>query len=249
MDGFKIPGGKVEIWRDAEEISRRAAELFVGLAREAIAHRGRFNVALAGGSTPRRTYESLVGEDYVTRVDWEQVHFFWSDERCVPPTDPESNYLMAAEALLNPLHLAPGQIHRMHGEDEPPGAAAAYEKEVRRHFGADGPHFDLIYLGMGDDGHTASLFPGTDALQDREHLVAAPWVEKVKSFRLTFTLPTLNAAAQVIFLTAGSAKAQALKEVLTADDGGKRLPASLVRPVNGELLWLVDEAAAALVER
>lgn len=246
MNGFKITGGTVEIWRDSVEISRRAAEMFTGIAREAIAERGRFDVALSGGTTPRMTYELLASEEYSTRVDWPLVHFFWSDERCVPPGNEQSNYLLAAEAMLNHLPIEPEQIHRMHGEDEAKQAAAAYEAELRTHFRSDEPRFDLIYLGMGDDGHTASLFPGSAAIEDRDHMIAAPFVEKFQTHRLTMTLRTINAAAQVIFLTAGAAKANVLREVLRDGETEARpLPARLVRPTSGDLLWLVDEAAAA----
>jgi 6-phosphogluconolactonase len=245
MNGFKIRGGTVEVWRDAAEISRRAAELFVGIAREAIEDRGRFNVALAGGSTPRITYELLASEYFVARVEWEHVHFFWSDERCVAPDNDQSNYLMAAEAMLDRLPLKPEQIHRMRGEDDPAAAAAAYEAELRAHFGDSDVRFDLIFLGMGDDGHTASLFPGSEVLQDREHLVAAPYVKKFDTYRLTMTLVALDLAAQVIFQTCGAAKAAALKQVLyDGETDGPELPARQVRPVSGDLLWLVDEAAA-----
>ncbi|MEO6390845.1 MAG: 6-phosphogluconolactonase, partial [Pyrinomonadaceae bacterium] len=222
------------------------AEMFTGIAREAIAERGRFDVALSGGSTPRMTYEMLASEEYSSRVDWPLVHFFWSDERCVAPDNEQSNYLLAAEAMLNHLPIEPEQIHRMHGEDESAQAAAAYEAELRTHFGSDEPRFDLIYLGMGDDGHTASLFPGSPAVDDLDHLVSAPFVEKFQTHRLTMTLLTINAAAQVIFLTAGAAKTNVLREVLRdGDSGAAPLPARLVRPANGDLLWLVDEAAAA----
>lgn len=246
MEGFKIPGGSVEIWEDPTEISRRAAEMFVGIAREAIAERGRFSVALAGGSTPRLTYELLASEEYVPRVEWDKVHFFWSDERCVPPGDDQSNYLMAAEAMLNHLPLEERQIHRMRGEDEPADAAASYQKELLEYFAGEEPRFDLIMLGMGDDGHTASLFPGSVVEGDREHLVAAPFVTKFDTHRLTLTLFTLNLAGQVMVLAAGAGKASALKQVLHDNrDRADELPARLVRPVNGERLWLVDEAAAS----
>ncbi len=249
MEGFKIPGGSVEIWENAVEISRRAAEMFTGIAREAIAERGRFNVALSGGATPRLTYELLAGEDYVARVEWEHVHFFWSDERCVPPGDDQSNYLMAAEALLNRLPIEPEQIHRMHGEDDPVQAATAYQDDIVRHFDGDEPRFDLIMLGMGEDGHTASLFPGSVVEGDAENLVAAPFVPKFNGHRLTMTLFTLNLAAQVMVLTAGVGKAKALKEVLRDDtEVSDELPARRVHPVNGERLWLVDEAAASQLD-
>ncbi|MBV9957154.1 MAG: 6-phosphogluconolactonase [Acidobacteria bacterium] len=247
MNSLRINGARVEVWRDVGEISERAAELVIGIAREA-AGRGEFTLALSGGSTPRALYELLATEEKSARVPWEQTQVFWSDERCVPPDDAESNYRLAHEALLSRVPVPAEHVHRMRGEDEPGAAAAAYAGELEKNVGAGDPRLSLILLGMGEDGHTASLFPQTDALKDTVHTVAANYVEKLKSHRLTMTLRTLNAAATVIFLVSGAAKSEALSKVFESDavaDGS--LPARLVRPAQGELIWLVDEDAARLV--
>jgi 6-phosphogluconolactonase len=249
MNSLRINGARVEVWRDLGEVSERASELLVGIAREAAAH-GDFTLALSGGSTPKALYELLATEEKSARVSWERTHVFWSDERCVPPDDAQSNYRMAHEALLSRVPVPAGHVHRMRGEDEPQAAAAAYAAELEKEFGAGEPRLSLILLGMGEDGHTASLFPHTAALKDTAHTVAANYVEKLGSHRLTLTLRTLNAAATVLFLVCGAAKAEALGKVFESngvEDG--TLPARLVRPVQGELLWLVDEAAAQLVSK
>ncbi len=248
MNSFRINGARVEIWRDLAELSERASELLIGIAREAANEHGGFALALSGGSTPKALYELLATEEKSARIPWEQSHIFWSDERCVPPSDSESNYRMAHETLLSRVPVPAAQVHRMRGEDEPERAAEAYAVELENHFGAGDPRFSLILLGMGDDGHTASLFPHTNALADTAHTVAANYVEKLASHRLTMTLRTLNAAATVIFQVSGEAKAAALNNVFESgaiEDAPP--PARLVRPAQGELIWLVDEAAAKLI--
>lgn len=236
------------ICRDAEELYRKAAERFVVLAQQAAQERDRFIVALSGGSMPRGLYALLATAEYRERIPWSQVHLFWGDERCVPPDRPESNYRMVQESLLSKISIPERNVHRMAGEKEPQIAAAEYEAELKSFFqlseGA-GARFDLILLGLGEDGHTASLFPGSEALEDTEHLVAAVYVEKLKSHRLTLTLPVLNQAAQIMFLVAGASKAAILKEVLNADPISSNLPAAKVRPVNGQLTWMVTEDVAA----
>jgi 6-phosphogluconolactonase len=234
----------VEVWPDAAALTTRAAELFAETARQAVAAADRFTVALAGGSTPRALYELLAGETYAPQIPWEETHIFWSDERCVAPTEDESNYHMAYEAMLRRVPVPQEQIHRMRGEDEPERAARAYAKILEETFDENPPRFDLILLGMGEDGHTASLFPESPALDDREQTVAVPFVEKLKAHRLTMTLRTINAASFVMFLVAGEAKCAALRAVLEGERDGKRYPSQLVAPERGELVWLVDEAAA-----
>jgi 6-phosphogluconolactonase len=249
MNSFRITGGHVEVWRDLQELCSRAAELLIGIAREAVTARDAFTVALSGGKTPKALYELLRDDTMAARLPWEKTHVFWSDERCVPPDDPESNYRLANQSLLAHVPVPREQIHRMHGEDlDPQHAAEDYAAELENHFGAGDPRFSLILLGMGEDGHTASLFPHSPVLADREHTVAAPYVEKLAAYRLTLTLRTLNAAATVMFLVSGEEKATALKAALedVADDDGS-VPARLVRPKRGELVWLVDEAAAKVV--
>lgn len=258
MRSFEQRGARVEVWRDLEEVSARAAQLFAETAQACAAASGAFKVALSGGSTPKALYAVLAaggesatlappGERFDGNIPWRQTHVFWSDERCVPPDDERSNYRMADKTLLAHVPIPANQIHRLRGEDEPARAAQDYESVLSAEFGAGVPRFDLILLGMGDDGHTASLFPASPALDDSERLVVANRVEKLCEYRLTLTFRTLNAAAKIIFLVSGESKAHALRAVL-ADDVNSHalLPARLVAPSNGALLWLVDEAAAKL---
>jgi 6-phosphogluconolactonase len=241
----RLRAGKahVEVWPDVRELATRAAELFAETARQAVEEYDSFKVALAGGSTPRALYELLAGEIYAPSIPWEEVQVFWGDERCVAPSSDESNYRMAYEAMLSRVPVPVEQIHRMRGEDEPEEAARSYALLLQEKLG-NPPRFDLILLGMGEDGHTASLFPGSHALDDTSHLVAAPFVEKLKAHRLTMTLATINAARNVTFLVAGEAKAETLRSVLEGDGEPRVYPSQLVEPANGELIWLVDEAAA-----
>jgi 6-phosphogluconolactonase len=236
---------KVTVLDGAEEVARAAAERFVELAQSAIGERGRFAVALAGGSTPKRAYELLAGDDYRDRVDWPKVHVFFGDERMVPPDDAESNYRMASEAMLSRLPVPPENVHRINGLGDALANARLYEDELRTFFNdAPWPSFDLVLLGMGDDGHTASLFPGTKALGERGSWVAANWVEKLNAYRVTLTAPAINSAAHVIFLVTGEKKAAPLAEVLKGERDPQRLPSQLIKPLDGSLEWLVDEAAA-----
>lgn len=234
----------IEVLSDAKEVATRAAEIFVGTANDAIKSNGTFSVALSGGSTPKALYTLLAQEPYVSQIDWQQVHVFWSDERCVSPESEESNYRTANEALLKHVPIPYKQIHRMRGEDEPRVAAANYEQELIAHFKTNKPRFDLILLGMGDDGHTASLFPDTTAIDETEKLVAAVYVEKFGKYRLTFTFKAINAAAKIAFLITGASKAKMLKAVLS--EHRKDFPASLINARDGELLFVLDAAAAGL---
>jgi 6-phosphogluconolactonase len=208
----------IEIVDNAAALAKRAAEIFIEAAREAIQARGRFEVALSGGSTPRATYELLATPQYAEQVDWENVHAWWGDERCVGPEDAASNYRMAREALLSKVAIPEGNVHRMRGELEPEEAAQAYEAELAAHFGNE-VRFDLALLGLGEDGHTASLFPGSAALEERERRVAANWVEKLESWRITLTYPVLNAARKALFLVQGAKKAGILRAVLEDEEG------------------------------
>jgi 6-phosphogluconolactonase len=231
-----------------QELFAAAAEEVVHAANEAVAQRGRFTIALAGGSTPKSLY-NLVATNARTTLPWDRMFFFWGDERHVPPTDPESNYRMAEEAMLSKVPVPPGNVFRIKTEN-PEAAAAAedYEKAIRKFFGLEPgqfPRFDLILLGMGPDGHTASLFPGTTALQEKSRLVVANWVEKMKTHRITLTLPVLNAARCVTFLVSGTDKAPALKSVLEENVPAEQYPAKLIKPSDGKLIWLIDRAAAS----
>ncbi|MFQ5846274.1 MAG: 6-phosphogluconolactonase [Candidatus Methylomirabilales bacterium] len=243
-------GGRTEllVCRDLHEMSRRAAELFVRLADTAVSSSGRFTVALSGGATPKGLYTLLAGDQFRPQVSWSRVHLFWGDERCVPPDHPESNYRMVRELLLDRVPIPQHNVHRMPAEDEDPARAGAeYETTLRAFFEVDVgefPRFDLILLGLGQDGHTASLFPGTAALAETERLVASTDVEQHGTVRLTLTVPVINRAASVVFVVAGEAKASVLRGVLGDKRGPERLPAQRIQPVSGKLWFIVDRAAA-----
>lgn len=257
---------ELKILADEDELSRTSAELFARRARAAVSDHGRFTVALAGGSTPRPTYERLAA-DYREAVPWERTHVFWGDERPVGPDHPDSNYRMAREALLSRVPVPEENVHRMRGEDPPSEAAEVYEETLREvlavhhvrpsadsEFNSESaetragrafPRFDLILLGMGSDGHTASLFPGSDALEERTKWVTAHYVEELDTHRLTLTLPVINNAARVVFLVAGEGKAETLHRVLEGPYVPEDLPAQYVRSRDGELTWLLDESSAS----
>jgi 6-phosphogluconolactonase len=237
---------------DPESVARGAAEWIAESAREAVRERGRFSIALAGGSTPRRIYEILAGDDGPGRkIDWPKVHVFFGDERTVPPDHADSNFRMANDALLSRVPVPAENVHRMIGEGDAVANARLYEDELRTFFGtdADWPAFDLVMLGMGDDGHTASLFPGTTALEERRAWVVSNWVEKFDTFRITLTAPAINHAARVLFTVTGAGKAARLKEVIEGGRDTNRLPSQLVEPRGGALDWFVDEAAAAQLRK
>ncbi len=236
----------ITVFPESDSFVAGAAELIAGLAAQSIAERGRFTLALAGGSTPRPIYARLATPEVAGRIDWPKVYVFFGDERCVPPDDARSNYRMAREALLDGVPLPPANIHRIRGEDDPALAALAYELEIQRIFRASTPPaFDLICLGMGDDGHTASLFPGTAALREQARWVVPQYVAAMAAWRVTFTLPLLNAARHVVFLVEGTGKADTLKRVLHGPYQPDVLPVHLIQPTKGKLHWLVDAAAAA----
>jgi 6-phosphogluconolactonase len=242
---------EIRIFEDAAKVAEAAASSFIKLAREAIAESGRFTVALAGGSTPKHAFELLASEPFRQQLDWSKVHVFFGDERTVPPDDAESNYRMANEALLSRVSLPAKNIHRMNGVGDAVANARLYEDELRTFFNdAAWPSFDLVLLGMGDDGHTASLFPDTKALAEQEEWVAANWVEKLGTYRLTLTLPAINQAAHILFLVTGENKAERLKDVLSGEQTLKeRLPAQLIKPLDGSLEWFIDKAAATLLSK
>jgi len=251
---------EVEIYPDAGTLARAAANYFVVLAREALAAHGRFGVALAGGATPQAMYAWLATDEFATHVDWQRVHLFWGDERCVAPDHPDSNYRMVRQAWLDHVSIPADNVHRIQGEIEPAQAAADYEQVLRTFFSLPlvgpethnkppPPRFDLILLGMGDDGHTASLFPGAAAIRERRRWVVADYVEKLGAWRVTLAPAVINAAADVIFLVSGPGKAERLRQVLAEPHQPDRLPAQIVRPAHGRLRWLVDAAAATLLRR
>lgn len=231
---------------------RAAADRVVGLAARAIARRGRFHWALAGGSTPAALYRLLASEPYLGRVDWSRVSFYWGDERCVPSDHPDSNYRMARHALLDRVAAPAENVHRIPGELPPALAAERYEAELEAAFGTRTgqapPELDLILLGMGADGHTASLFPGSPALAETRRWVVANAVEALGVTRLTLTLPVINAAAHAIFLVAGADKAERLEQVLSGRSTAP-LPAELVRPRGADPEWLLDADAGTRLAR
>ena len=229
----------IEIFPDELALAQAAAARVAGLARAAIGARGRFSVALAGGATPRPLYARLAR---APELDWSHVEIYWGDERCVPPEHPASNYRMARETLLDRVAIPPHHVHRIAGEHDPERAARAYEDLLRARFGApEGPparSFDLVLLGMGDDGHTASLFPGAP-IDDARWAMAMP----ASPARVTLTPAVLDAAAAIVFVVAGAGKASRLRDVLEGPPG--RFPAQLVRPRDGSLEWMIDAAAAS----
>lgn len=236
--------GALQVFDSPAQLASAVADAFVADAREAIAHRGQFSVALAGGTTPRGAYQLLAQEPRRSALDWKLVHAFFGDERCVPPESNESNFKMALETLLGRVPILPENIHRMRGEADPAQAAIEYAELLTQEFGPI-PHFDLIMLGMGADGHTASLFPGTDPRLDEERLVRDVYVEKVKMHRLTITPLVINNARHVLIATEGLPKAPALYAVLKGPYDPVVHPVQIVAPIGGRLDWYVDRAAAA----
>jgi 6-phosphogluconolactonase len=231
-------------------LASRAAQYFVEMAEEAVVARGRVRIAISGGSTPKAAFQ-LMGDPnqpWRGRMPWDQLDLFWVDERCVPPDGQESNFRMTREALLDRAPLRPEQIHRMEGELDPEEAAARYESELRNCFrleGAEVPHFDLVQLGMGPDGHTASLFPHTDGLNEMMRLVTSNHVPKLDAWRITLTWPVINHARSVFFLIGGADKAGVLNEVLTGPRDTERLPSQLIWPASGILTLILDKSAAS----
>jgi 6-phosphogluconolactonase len=237
---------------DAAALARRAAQYFVEMAGEAVASQGYARIAISGGSTPKAAFELMAdpSQPWRARMPWEHLDLYWVDERAVPPDDAASNYRMTREALLDHVPLRPSQIHRIEGELPPEEAAARYESELRQSVGVegtDGPRFDLVALGMGPDGHTASLFPRTAALHETGRLVTANHVPQLDTWRITLTWPAINRACSVFFLISGADKAEIVKEVLTGAHDPERLPSQLIRPSSGILTLIMDKAAAALL--
>jgi 6-phosphogluconolactonase len=231
-----------------QELFAAAAEEVFRATEEALTERGRFTIALSGGSTPKSLYNLLATNARIA-LPWDRMFFFWSDERHVGPTDPDSNYRMASEAMLSKVPVPPANTFRVPTENPDAAAVAqAYEQTILQFFNlkpGQVPRFDLILLGLGPDGHTASLFPGTAGLTETSKLVIANWVEKLKTSRISFTLPLINAAECVSFLVSGTDKATVLKTVLEGNGSGEQYPAKLVRPASGKLIWFVDRAAAS----
>ncbi|MBB65296.1 MAG: 6-phosphogluconolactonase [Waddliaceae bacterium] len=225
-----------------EETVRFATEHFIETAKEAITNKGVFTAALSGGSTPKKIFEQLSSDPYAKQVDWEKVHLFWSDERSVAPSHPDSNYLMAMEAGLKTLPIPSKNIHRMKAENDITSAAQEYEEEVRKY--VPKAHFDLLMLGMGEDGHTASLFPGTKGLSETERLVIANEVPQKNTWRMTFTFPCINAAQNICIYVIGAGKAEMIETLFKMTDR-ESFPIESVGTNSTPALWIIDEGAAA----
>ena len=242
----------VRVLEGLDELSRAAALEVIQQARQVIQERGQFVIALPGGSTPA-SLDSLLADDstFRTAIPWDKIHFFWGDERHVPPDHRDSNYRMAHEAMLSKVPVPSENIHRIKGENpDAQQVAEEYEETIRTFFRlrtGEFPWFDLVLLGLGPDGHTASLFPGSEALHERHRLVMANWVEKLQAYRITMTLPVFNQAAFVLFFVSGAEKAEILRQVIEGEKRKDPFPSQLVRPINGRLLWLVDRAAGHLL--
>lgn len=241
---------EIQIAANTSELSRMAADILVRNITEVLQRKEFFTLALSGGSTPKQLFTLLAEEDgaYFSQIPWNRLHFFWGDERHVPPEDNDSNYRMTNDAMLSLISTPKENIHRIRAENPDANAAALeYEQELRSFFHLEAGEFpciDCVLLGMGGDGHTASLFPHSSALHERDRLVVANWIEKIQSYRITMTVPVLNNADNIVFLVSGAEKADALKAVLEGDEVPDQLPSQLIRPAHGHLLWLVDETAA-----
>lgn len=234
----------IRIHNDLDAISHAAAEAFVLLSRQAGMVCGRFSVALSGGVTPRRMYELLAFPPYRRRIHWDAVHVFWSDERCVPVDDPRSNFNLARQTLLKHVPIPDENIHPILCTDAPQEIAQQYEQELRQFFSTSNPNFHLVLLGLGADGHIASLFPNTPVLNEKKRWVSHVFNREQNLHRVTFTAPFINQATQVVFLVSGEDKASVLEEVLEGPYQPRKLPAQLIRPNGAQPLWLVDKAAS-----
>ena len=238
----------LHIFNTADEVLTALAEYFVQTANEAITARGKFSVALSGGSSPKKLYELLASTTYADSVDWAKVYFFFGDERNVPQNDPESNYLMAKKALFDPLYIDTDHIFAVDTTLTPNEAAQKYAEEIAEFFDEDEMSFDLVLLGLGDDTHTASLFPHTEALHDISPSVKANYLPEKQIYRITMNAPLINDAKQIAFLVYGESKAPAVHNAIEADENIELYPAQLIDSITGEVHWFLDEAAAANLE-
>ncbi|MEO5911118.1 MAG: 6-phosphogluconolactonase [Pelobium sp.] len=233
---------KINAFNQVDEVIKATADFFVACAKEAIADHDRFSVALSGGNSPKKLHELLTSEEYKNQVDWSKVHFFFGDERYVAHDHPDSNYLMAKTTLLDPLNISEAQVNKVDTSLDPASAAQEYERCICKSFN-NNPIFDLILLGLGDDAHTASLFPHTNLLWIDEEMVKEVYLEDKKVYRISFTAPLINKAKHIVFLTFGANKAHAMKAVIEGERNIDQYPAQLIKPTNGTLDWFVDEAA------
>lgn len=238
---------ELAIFNTLDELSVRAADLFVKAAEKEVSEKGYFTAVLSGGSTPKALYHKLSSNAFIDNIPWDRTHLFWGDERCVRPDDPASNFKLAESSLISRLDIPAENIHRVRAELPPFEAAGLYEQEIKGFFGAKGvmgiPSFDLMLLGLGADGHTLSIFPSSDVLKETSRLVVADFPAAIGAWRITMTLPLANSSKRCVFLVSGAKKAEALKKTLSRDEG---VPASLIKP-KGELVFLADKEAARLV--
>jgi 6-phosphogluconolactonase len=241
---MKISPG-ITTWKNAEALSIAAAHFFTAACHRCIAEKGRFVVALSGGNTPKRLYQLLASPDFNRNIPWQKVFLFWSDERFVPHTDAESNYRMVKENLLDHIAIPEKNIFPMPVKGSVKKNAKEYESTLLHFFASKKYIFDCILLGVGDDGHTASLFPGTAVLKEKKRLVKEVWSEQNQNWRISFTLPLINKAVQVIFLVTGKEKSVVVADILKHKKTNPALPAQLVNPAKGHVYWMLDEEAAA----
>jgi 6-phosphogluconolactonase len=239
----------IRVLSDRETLSLEAAGLFVQQAQFSVNRRGRFCVALSGGHTPGRLYEILAGPPFLNEIPWERTHIFWGDERCVPADDKKSNALMARQALLDHVPVPPDQIHPILCHEAPAKSAKQYRDLLYDFYSGGPPVFDLVLLGLGENGHTASLFPYDELLKDQDIWTSSVYVKEQEMYRVTLMPAVINRARLVVFLVSGDSKASVLKEVLAGPPDPFRLPAQLIRPESGELVWLADSAAAARLDQ
>ena len=244
-----LQAGNMNVFPNRQALVEGACQRLTEAFQEAIERQGYCAVALSGGSTPRAVYERLGQEPYRSQIEWSKVHLFWGDERGVPPDHPDSNYRMVKEALLQRISIPEENIHRIPAERPPQEAAQLYEDELKKFFRPKMPVFDVVLLGLGTDGHTASLFPGTPAVSEREKWVTAVFVPQMKSWRITLTLPVINRARKIFFLVVGSSKAEIVRKLFHLQQPSVEVPASLVAPQQGELWWLVDGEAGGAVRQ
>jgi 6-phosphogluconolactonase len=239
----------LKVYRDLEEASQNAARILAEAAQSAIKARGRFSLVLSGGNTPRRLYELLAELPYRDQMPWKNTHIFWGDERCVPADDERNNAHMARQILLDRVPIPEEQIHPIASTLPPIKAAEKYQSTLNEYFRGNSAAFDFVLLGLGENGHTASLFPGTAVLDEKRYWVSEVYVPTLRMWRVTLTAPILNQARKIVFLVSGAGKAWVLDQVINGPRRPKELPAQLIQPKNGELLWLVDQAAASLIQK
>jgi 6-phosphogluconolactonase len=236
------------IKKNSDELSRDFAIWLIGYIKEKLQHQNRFTIVLAGGSTPKKLYQLLASDKFKNKIEWNKLHFFWGDERYVPFTDDKNNAKMAFDNLLNHVPIAKENIHIIRTDIEPEASAIEYEKLLRQYFSNSIKTFDLVLLGMGDNAHTLSLFPGYKVVQEKEKWVCSFYLEEQKMVRITLTAPVVNAASRIVFLVSGADKAAALYHVLSDKYDANLYPSQIIQPANGKLYWWVDEAAAHRVE-